>query len=304
MSAREAIEPSPEHHLKPLSDEGAFTASLPNLPGWAPELVLPQELEKEELERHLLAHELQIARQIQQSLLPKTLPLLPGFGLAAFCRSARQVGGDYYEVLPLAKDCLLLVVADVMGKGVPAALFAATLRTLVRTISEMTKHPSELLSRMNRLMFEELSTVDMFIPVQAAVADPRHRRLVVANAGHCPLLITDGEGSTKAISPEGVPLGILADASFAEETEPLEPSSCALLYTDGLTEARNAQGEPFGQVRLQNWLGATARQHRTADELKQSFLSELSQFQSLAAPQDDQTFLLLAGESYQPDASR
>src|SRR6185503_15833404 len=126
----------------------------------------------------------EIARNIQQSLLPKAFPALSGYELAGFCRSARQVGGDFYDVLPLGEDLVLLVVADVMGKGVPAALFAATLRTLVRTTAEWTQRPSELLARINRLMFDELSSVDMFITAQLVLVDTRQKQLTVAAAGH------------------------------------------------------------------------------------------------------------------------
>src|SRR5213078_2814923 len=128
------------------------------------------------------ARELDIARNIQQSLLPKTFPSLPGFGLAGFCLSARQVGGDFFDVLPLSSHSALLVVADVMGKGVPAALFAATLRTLIRAMAEWTHRPGELLARVNRLMYDELSGVDMFITAQLALADTRQGRLIVASA--------------------------------------------------------------------------------------------------------------------------
>jgi len=176
--------------------------------------------QQEEADSRLLAHELEIARKIQHSLLPKAFPALPGFGLSGFCLSARQVGGDFYDVLPVSSDAVLLVVADVMGKGVPAALFAATLRTLVRTMAEWTHRPSELMARMNRLLFDELSGVDMFITAQLVLADTRHRRLSVASAGHCPLLLTGAGGLAKAISPEGMPLGILPNAQFAEEVVP------------------------------------------------------------------------------------
>ena len=140
----------------------------------------------------------------------------------------------------------MLAVADVMGKGVPAALFAATLRTLVRTMAEWTHVPSELLSRINRLLYEELSGVEMFITTQLAVADVAHRRLVIASAGHCPLLLVNAKGQIKSVSPEGMPLGILPEVEFSDEIVPLEPSSCVLLYTDGLIEARNPHGELFG----------------------------------------------------------
>jgi len=250
------------------------------------------EMQRAELERRLTAHELEIARRIQQSLLPKTLPSLSGFGLAGFCCSARQVGGDFFDVLALSPDSLLLLVADVMGKGVPAALFAATLRTLVRTISEWTRDPSELLARMNRLMFEELANVDMFITAQAVVVETRKNEMILASAGHCPLLLTDGANETKAISPKGLPLGISPETSFPEETIPLDKCHCALLYTDGLTEMRNAAGCLYGQPRLETWLSNNTRPNPTAEQLKERLLAELRAFRP-EGPEDDQTFVLL-----------
>jgi serine phosphatase RsbU (regulator of sigma subunit) len=250
-----------------------------------------------QLERELLEDELELARRIQQSLLPNTFPSLPGFGLAAFCRSARRMSGDYYDVLPLSEEIVLLIVADVMGKGMPAALFAATLRTLVRTLSESISRPSELLASMNRLMFEELSKVDMFITVQVAVADFSRLQLTVASAGHCPFLVADRFGSVNAITPEGIPLGILSDAVFGEEIVPLNDMGGAMLYTDGLTETLNLEGELFGQERLERWLSKNARPGQNATLLQQRFISELNRFQCGSTPFDDQTFLLLVSES-------
>jgi serine phosphatase RsbU (regulator of sigma subunit)/anti-sigma regulatory factor (Ser/Thr protein kinase) len=257
-------------------------------------------LHEEHLDTRLTSHELEIARKIQQSLLPKTFPALPGFGLAGFCVSARQVGGDFYDVLPLPGERALLVVADVMGKGVPAALFAATLRTLIRTMAEWTTHPSELLARINRLMFEELSAVDMFITATVGLLEARERRLIVASAGHCPLLLTDKTGFSRAVSPEGMPLGIVAGADFSEEVVPLDSFSCALLYSDGLTEARNAHGEFFGEERLLKWLSQKSSRRETATELSNHFLRELNSFQGQISLSDDQTFLILAEETAQP----
>jgi len=261
------------------------------LPGANVPPILSPELQQSELERRLTAHELEIARRIQQSLLPKALPSLKGFGLAGFCCSARQVGGDLFDVLAFSADSVLLLVADVMGKGVPAALFAATLRTLVRTISEWTKRPSELLARMNRLMFEELANVDMFITAQAVVVDTRKREMVLASAGHCPLLVIGCANETIAISPKGLPLGISPETSFAEETLPLDNCHCAMLYTDGLTEMRNADSSLYGQARLETWLRKNTGTN-TAEQLKERLLADLRQFQP-EGPQDDQTFLLL-----------
>jgi len=191
--------------------------------------------QQKEVDGRLLAHELEIARKIQHSLLPKAFPALPGFGLSGFCLSARQVGGDFYDVLPLSSDTVLLVVADVMGKGVPAALFAATLRTLLRTTVQWVRRPAKLLRRINRLMFEDLSGVDMFITAQLALADTRVGQLVVASAGHCPLLLAEASGKIEPGSPEGMTLGIVPNVEFQEEGVPLWPTSCALLYSEGVT---------------------------------------------------------------------
>ena len=256
--------------------------------------VIQARLHQEEMDSRLLAHELEIARKIQQSLLPRVYPSLPGFSLSGFCLSARQVGGDFYDLILLPNECVLLAVADVMGKGVPAALFAATLRTLLRTATEWTQDPAELLGRINRLMHEELTGVDMFITAQLAVADPHKGVLQVASAGHNPLLYVAPDGRAKAVSPEGIPLGILAEVRFVEEVIPLEDINAALLFTDGLTEARNAHGELFGHQRLADWLAHNSRRSRTASQLADNFLAELALFQDQTSLKDDQTFLMLA----------
>jgi serine phosphatase RsbU (regulator of sigma subunit)/anti-sigma regulatory factor (Ser/Thr protein kinase) len=252
-------------------------------------------LREEEVSSRLVTRDLEIANNIQRSLLPKTLPALPGFGLAGFCRSARAVGGDFYDVLKVTDHSALLVIADVMGKGIPAALFAAILRTLLRSMPELTHQPARLLTRVNQVLFEELSSVEMFITAQLAFFDARERKLTVASAGHCPLLLaTGGNAEVKALSPEGMPLGILSDTIFSDEIVELPQRSCALLYTDGLTEALDSQGGRFGQERLMSWLGRNATIDQTPGQLKESLAAELGKFQSNADLSDDQTFLMMA----------
>jgi len=250
--------------------------------------------QEEQVNNLLMARDLQIAKNIQRSLLVKTLPQLPGLGLAGYCESARQVGGDFYDVVRLTDHTLLLIIADVMGKGIPAALFAATLRSLLRALPELTRQPSELLSRVNRLLFDELSEVDMFITAQLVYVDSQQRRLVTASAGHCPLLLAvPGDIPVRTLSPEGMPLGILPDTPFSDETAELTGEARALLYTDGLTEARNAQGEIFGQERLMDWLKQTTGRPRKAEELKDDLAAALLRFQANTSLKDDQTFLIM-----------
>jgi serine phosphatase RsbU (regulator of sigma subunit)/anti-sigma regulatory factor (Ser/Thr protein kinase) len=249
--------------------------------------------QEEQFHRRLVTHELEIANNIQRSLLLKTLPQLPGFSLAAFCRSAHEVGGDFYDVLKVNDHSLLLVIADVMGKGIPAAMFAAILRTLLRAAPEFTNQPAALLTRVNRLLFPELSGVDMFITAQLAYVDARARKIVTASAGHCPLAVASPEG-VRTFSPEGMPLGILPDTSFQDETLDIPENGRVLLYTDGLTEALDSKGEYFGQQRLLNWLQKTIPAPQTAEQLKDALAAELAKYQSNTVLNDDQTFLIMS----------
>jgi len=262
--------------------------------------IINSRLQQEHIESRLLGHELEIARKIQESLLPKAFPSLPGFGLAGFSLSARQVGGDFYDVLPVSEDRVLVVVADVMGKGVPAALFAATLRTLIRTTAEWTARPGELLGRVNRLMFHELSGVDMFITASVALLDARRKKLWLANAGHCQVLVVDKMGQTTELNPDGMPLGIMPEAAFEEEGIPLDDFRCALFYTDGVIESRNAQGVFFGEEQLKAWLVRNARQRRSASQISRDLVTQISSFQGAVPPSDDQTFLIICEEVRSP----
>jgi len=205
------------------------------------------------------------------------------------------VGGDFYDVVKLSDHSLLLVIADVMGKGIPAAMFAAILRSLLRALPELTNQPSGLLARVNRLLFDELSEVDMFITAQLVYVDAGKRQLIAASAGHCPLLLSvAGDRAVTILSPEGMPLGILPDTPFTEETAELPRNCRVLLYTDGLTEARNAEGQLFGQERLMEWLRRTAARPGKAEELKDELVAELMKFQANTSLKDDQTFVIMA----------
>jgi len=239
-------------------------------------------LRQEQLSTRLISHELEIARSIQRSLLPKSLPHLRGFGLSAHCQSARQVGGDFYDLLQVSPTSVLLVIADVMGKGVPAALFAALLRSLVRANPESSARPGELLTRINQLLFDDLSRVSMFITAQIVLLDVEQRRAVVGSAGHCPLLLGRyGNDTVQTVSAEGLPLGVVHNATFDEFTVNLPFGARLMLYTDGVTESRNRAGECFGEQRLKDWLGSTCSSAQSADILKASLISTLNEFASL-----------------------
>jgi anti-sigma regulatory factor (Ser/Thr protein kinase) len=234
-------------------------------------------------------HDQEIASALQQSLLVNRLPDLPGFELAGFSRSAENVGGDFYDALKIGDDSALLVIADVMGKGILAAMFAAILRAVLRSLPGLTRQPAALLARVNHLLFGQLSSVDRFITAQVALVEANKRRMIVASAGHCPLLIADGS-VVRSSSPEGMPLGILPDTVFASEMIELPRHCRVLLYTDGLTEALGAEGERYGLERLSAWL---ARVNGNAKELKGELAQELADFQRKISLNDDQTFLMM-----------
>jgi serine phosphatase RsbU (regulator of sigma subunit)/anti-sigma regulatory factor (Ser/Thr protein kinase) len=260
--------------------------------------IMNAQLQEEQLKSRLVSRELEIARTIQQALLPKTLPQLGNFRLAGFCESARQVGGDFYDVVKVNDDSILLMIADVMGKGIPAAMFAAILRSILRGTPEYNQQPAALLTRVNRLLFEELSEVEMFITAQLVYIDFAKRELIAASAGHCPILLgAPCSPNVKRLTPDGMPLGILPETPFSEEKHVLELNTRLLLYTDGLTDAHSGTGQFFGEERLLKWFERGAAQQRTAEELKASLVEELKKFQSQTAVYDDQTFLILAEEN-------
>ena len=168
---------------------------------------------KDEVRHRVVARELEIAQEIQHLLLPRTLPQLAGFGLAGGWQSAREVGGDFYDAIALDGNSLLLLIADVMGKGVPAALFATTMRGLLRGLAARSDDPAQLLSGLNRLLYPELSAVNMFITAQVAHVDLTTRRVTAASAGHCPLLFVppgppDRRGAPHPRSPDRSPPGL------------------------------------------------------------------------------------------------
>ncbi len=248
---------------------------------------------EEQVHVRLVAHELEIAHRIQRALLPRTLPPLSGFRLAASWESARQVGGDFYDAFPLGEDGVLLVVADVMGKGVPAAIFATITRSLLRAMAVRSHHPARLLKRLNELLYTELSSVGMFITAQLVFVDLKRRTLVAASAGHCPVVIFSPD-EVRTLSITGTPLGILPHATYRQETATLGEPGGLLLYTDGLTESQTPSGEMFGHERLVHWLQARVTQPLTAEAVRDELTAELNRFRGSAPLRDDQALLIMA----------
>ena len=207
-------------------------------------------LQREMVIRERLETEVHLARQIQQTFIPEMLPSHPAWQISALWRTARQVGGDFYDVMELPNRRLGLFIADVADKGVPAALFMALTHTLVRAAVLETVSPAEAMSRVNELLIPD-TRQGMFVTAFYAVLETETGRLTYTNAGHNPPFVLRGAGGApEPLRRTGVALGAMEQAPMAERTLQLSPGDSVLMYTDGLTEAYASDGEMFGEQRL------------------------------------------------------
>jgi serine phosphatase RsbU (regulator of sigma subunit)/energy-coupling factor transporter transmembrane protein EcfT len=254
-----------------------------------------EDLLRESAEKERLEEELRIAREIQMSLLPQASVTMPGLRLAALCLPANEVGGDYYDLLPLSESRLGVLVADVSGKGTSAALYMAELKGLVLSLSRIHHSPGRLLSEANRILSRNLDSRS-FITMTYAVVDTVERKLRFARAGHNPLIHFEaGTGRTRVLSPPGMGLGMDAgdrfDAVLQEVEVPLVAGDVFLFFTDGLSEAMNVRAELFGERRLRDVVEQA--ESLGMDELKERILAEIRVFVGEAAQHDDMTLVVL-----------
>jgi sigma-B regulation protein RsbU (phosphoserine phosphatase) len=244
-----------------------------------------QMFQKERSEKERLRREQQEAREIQQALLPRYSPQLEDLRIEAQCVSAGPVSGDWYDYVPLGDGRWAIVLADVSGKGMPAALLMATTRAIVRSLAKTFSSPSDVLCALNRALVEDFPP-EKFVTMLFAVLDPRSRTLRFANAGHPQPLFNDGNTTMFLNSEAGLPLGI-RECEFTETTIQLSDKFKLLFYTDGITEARDCAGEEFGTARLV--------QSFNADQLSvDSILEEICFFAGDCAASDDATAILLS----------
>jgi serine phosphatase RsbU (regulator of sigma subunit) len=255
-----------------------------------------QDLMREQAEKERLEEELRIAREIQMSLLPgKAQSTVPGIRVAALCIPATEVGGDYYDVLPLSDTRMAVLVADVSGKGTSAALYMAELKGLVLSLSRIYDSPARLLIEANRILAESMDS-RTFVTMTYAVVDAEARRMRFARAGHTPLIHLEAEsGKTRVLTPPGLGLGLDPGEGFerilAEEEVPLAPGDFFLFFTDGLSEAMNERSELFGEVRLRQILEDS--EGLSSEQLRARILEEVERFVGDAAPHDDLTMVVL-----------
>jgi serine phosphatase RsbU (regulator of sigma subunit) len=253
------------------------------------QLVRQQKQEAQERER--IEQELRIARLIQQTLLPKTLPQLPGYDVAAYYQPAREVGGDFYDFLDLEDGRLGLVVGDVTDKGIPAALVMATTRTVLRAAAQRLFSPGEVLRISNEALVSDIPP-NMFITCLYAILEPESGRLVYANAGHdLPYrrrADRDWEGAEE-LRARGMPLGLMSGMVYEEKEIVLGKGESVLFYSDGLVEAHDPNYEMFGFPRLQGLVGT----HRSGGSSMIGFLlSELTRFTGDDWEQEDDITLV------------
>jgi PAS domain S-box-containing protein len=254
------------------------------------------EQKREAQERERIEQELRIARLIQQTLLPKTLPKLSGYDIAAYYQPAREVGGDFYDLFELDDGRLGLVVGDVTDKGIPAALVMATTRTMLRVSAQRLFPPAEVLKRANEALVVDIPP-NMFITCLYAILDTDSGRLVFSNAGHDLPYLRHNGGDVEELRARGVPLGLMPGMEYEEKEITLKRGESVLFYSDGLVEAHDPNHEMFGFPRLQRLVGT---HHSGESSVIDFLLSELTHFTGEDWEQEDDITLVNLERSEEP----
>jgi serine phosphatase RsbU (regulator of sigma subunit) len=207
-------------------------------------------LYREVMNSRRVESELELARTVVESLLPRAFPLIEGFDIYGTTIPVRQVGGDYFDFIGPISDRLAVLVADVSGKGLPAALVMVSFRAylLATIVNELSMRV--VMARVNKLVYDSTSG-DRFITTFYGLVDPEHKRFLYINAGHNPPLLLHADGTSELLREAGLPLGVFNDAKYSESVVNFLSGDILVLYTDGVTEARNSSDESFGIDRLE-----------------------------------------------------
>jgi predicted ester cyclase len=251
--------------------------------------VLLPSFEREIRTRERIEQDLRVAKDIQQASLPKEVPTLEGWQIAPYYRSAREVGGDFYDFHLLSEGRLGLAVGDATGKGVPAALVMSTTCGMLQAVSQALDSPSpgEILSRVNETLFTRIPP-NMFVTCFYAILDPKSGSLAYANAGHDLPYLRRRAGECEELRARGMPLGLMPGMSYEEKEIVLEEGEVAFFYTDGLVEAHAPDNEMFGFPRLR----ALIAEHDEEVTLEASLMEELYSFVGEGWEQEDDITLL------------
>ena len=218
----------------------------------------------EAVEKQKMEQELEVAREIQHRLLPKALPEIPGLVTHAMNIPSKHVGGDYYDVIPLSEDKIALVIADVSGKGVPAALLMASLQSSLRAEADCDKHPSEIISALNRVIYEHTGG-GTFVTIFYGLIDFTDATITYCNAGHSPPILMYENDIPTQLDNTDIVIGVDPDVDYRNTTVPIRDGELLFLYTDGITDELDEADEPYGEARLISELS----------ELREADLSEI-----------------------------
>lgn len=281
-----------------LVDQGQFLKLIQESPDFAVETmsVMSRRMRRfieDEVQRQRLEEELEIGRRIQLSLLPDRCPAIAGWDVAASYRSARQVGGDLYDFISVPDDPqrIHFVIADVTGKGVPAALFMASARMAVRAESLNSRGPAETLRQVNRLLSHDQRS-PLFLGAIYATLDTPTGNLTYANGGlERPLWLRQESGKIETLSAKGMLLGAFEEIPLEEQELEIATGDCLVFFTDGLTEARNEEGHFFGDERLLETMAS--RSWDEADQLLQAIVGAVDDFTGPTPPSDDLTLVVI-----------
>lgn len=275
-------------------DRAGFREILRSHPDFATEVMATmtarlRRLTRQEVQRQRIEQELEIGRNIQRSLLPEGDPLLPGWEVASYYQAARQVGGDMYDYLlpPDGHNDLVILIADVTGKGVPAAMFMAVARTMLHMETRRGHGPAAILQQVNNTILSDSRTPLFLSALCARLADGG---VTFASAGHeAPLLLPAAGGPPRFLPGEGLVLGAFPHARYEDRALEMAPGDTILLYTDGVTEARNEAGKFFGEERLLQ-AAADAPGHSAA-QLTAAVVAAVDAFRGAMPQADDLTLV-------------
>jgi sigma-B regulation protein RsbU (phosphoserine phosphatase) len=240
-----------------------------------------------------LRRELALAATVQQRLFPAQPPVLSHLELAGCCQPARGVGGDYYDFVAMERDQIGIVIADVAGKGISAALVMSNVQAALRSQAAAHRRlpgtegsAAETVADINRLLCG-ITDGATYVTFFYALYDPEGQSLTYVNGGHNAPVVANTDGETRTLHATGLPLGILPDATDEEETLPLRSGDLLLAYTDGVTESQDGEGEEFGEDRLHALISALAG--ASADDVRQAVVEAVQSWSAGTPPHDDLT---------------
>lgn len=246
-------------------------------------------------ERERMAKELEIARNVQMSLLPKQTPLAEGYDIAGICIPALEVGGDYYDFFSLGNNCLGIAIGDVSGKGVPAAIYMTLTKGILQSHASESLSPKDVLNKLNRQMYQNIER-NSFVSLFYAVLDMKKNKICFSRAGHNPaILVQQSTNKSTTIQPNGLAVGLESGTqfnSFLEEHElPLQSGDIMVFYTDGFTEASNENGDEFGEEKLEKII--SENKNTSANGLIQTVVRSVKGFVGNHPQHDDMTMVVV-----------